>query len=176
MGFDFGLSTQASSKACIRKFRWLLKIDNVSARGASCLPPSRSSRPSISFKETEINHINETIYFPTKPDWKPISLVLYDLQRDEHPVFAWLKSIYNVTERTANWSPIVDSNFLKTADLVMLDSIGNTIESWVYENVYPQSIEFGELDMGSSDIMTCNLTLRYARAYIVSNLPNSNLP
>ena len=170
MNFDFGLSTQTTSKACLRKFRWLLKIDDVSAKGANCLPPSRSSRPSISFKETEINHLNETVYFPTKPDWKPISLVLYDLQRDAHPVFSWIRSVYNVTDRVSDWYPVADTPFLKTADLIMLDSVGNTVESWVFENVYPQTIDFGELDMGNSDIVTCSLTLRYARAYVIDNV------
>lgn len=57
-----------------RKFRWLLVIDGVSGnQPINSLPPSKSARPSISFKTMEIQHLNETIYRPAKPDWKPIT-------------------------------------------------------------------------------------------------------
>ncbi len=170
MGFDFGLPlSDGSSKTCKRNFRWLLKIDDISARGTNCLPPLRSSRPSISFREMEVSHLNEQVFYPSKPDWKPISLVLYDVKRKGHPVFDWLRNIYDVNEKQANWHPVVGRNFLKTADLQLYDAVGNIVERWVFENAWPQTVDFGELDMGNSDIVTCDLTLRYARAYILTN-------
>jgi len=162
MGFNYGLE---SSAVCIkRKFRWLLRIEGISAAGISSLPPSKSARPSISFKEIQVEHLNETIYFPGKPDWKPITLSLYDLKKSNHPVFAWLQRIYN--PQSGQMVPSTDNNFILNADLELYDGCGNILEGWRYENVWPQSVDFGELDMGSNEIITCDLTLRYARAYV----------
>lgn len=166
MGFGFGLE---KSKNCFkRKFRWLLVIPGISASntdGVNALPPSRSARPNLSFKEIQVEHLNETIYLPSKPDWKPITLHLYDLQKNEHPIFKWIQSIYNPS--TGHMSPPVDGEFIKEANLFMLDGCGEIVESWIFENIWPNAVDFGELDMGSSEIVTCDLTLRYARAYIV---------
>lgn len=166
MGFDLGIS---DPKTCFkRKFRWMLIIDGISGslgdeKGViKALPPLRSSRPSLSFKEMEAQHLNETIYFPSKPEWKPIPLSLYDIKKTENPVVNWLKDIYDAKGGT--WSPSLNSK--KDCTLQMYDGCGDVIESWIFENAWPQNIEFGELDMGASDVMTIDLTLRYDRAYI----------
>ena len=55
------------------------------------------------------------------------------------------------------------------ASLILYDGCGNKIERWVFENVWPQSAEFGELDMQSSEVVTGDVTLRYDRAYVETN-------
>jgi hypothetical protein len=181
MGFDLGL---AGGNTCFkRKFRWLLKLDGVSGEGVNALPPLRSSRPSLSFKEMEVQHLNETIFYPSKPEWKPFPLSLYDiktkdtkeykfnerLNRSElidvkNPVISWIESIYNA--KSGDWKPSVSSNFKRDCTLEMYDGCHNVIETWTFKNAWPQNIEFGELDMASSDVMTIDLTLRYDRAYV----------
>jgi len=173
MGFDLGLS---GGNTCFkRKFRWMLKLDGISGEGVNALPPLRSARPSLSFKEMEVQHLNETIFYPSKPEWKPFPLSLYDLKKAEkkvkdkteivdikNPVVAWIKSIYDAS--SGDWKP--SSGFKRNCTLEMYDGCGNVIETWTFENAWPQNIEFGELDMSSSDVMTIDLTLRYDRAYI----------
>jgi hypothetical protein len=178
MGFDLGLN---GSQTCFkRKFRWMFKINDISGEGINALPPLRSSRPSLSFKEMEAQHLNETIYFPSKPEWKPIPLSLYDLRKEDkkikkddqdptlidinNPVITWIKSIYDAS--SGKWSPI-ESSFKRKCTLEMYDGCGNVIEKWNFENAWPQNIEFGELDMSASDVMTIDLTLRYDRAYVI---------
>lgn len=162
MGFDFGLD---DADTCFkRKFRWLLKIPDVSAEGINTLPPLRSARPSLSFKEVEAQHISETIYYPGKPEWKPIGLTLYDIKKPTHPVFEWIKELYDPEEGTYGYS--CDGFKKSRATLELYDGCGKVIETWIYENAWPQNIEFGELDMSNSEYLTCDLTLRYDRAYI----------
>jgi hypothetical protein len=162
MGPDFGLG---DDDVCFkRRFRWLLIIPQVSAEGIDTLPPSKSARPSLSFKEIEAQHVSETIYFPGKPDWKPITLSLYDIKKNRHPVMEWIKKLYDPQQGSYKYSC---EGFKKDrATLELYDGCGEVIETWVYENVYPQNIEFGDLDMQNSEILTCDLTLRYDRAYI----------
>lgn len=170
MGMGFGLPMPGgSSRACKRKFRWLFNIDGVSGSGAGgvqALPPSRSERPGLTFRETTVQHMNETVYYPAKPDWKPIQLVLYDVKMGEHPVFEWLAEAYD--PRSGRWAPPVGSRFMKDAYLELYDGCGNTVESWVWESAWPQQVEFGELDMGNHELVLCTVTLRYARAYVQS--------
>jgi hypothetical protein len=166
MGFDFGL--ERSDLCMMRKFRWLFKIDEVSAQGANSLPPEKGARPSLSFKEVEVQHLNEIIYYPSKPDWKPINLTLYDLKKNENPVLKWITEQYNTKEGT--WKVGYgreDRKFKKeNATLEMYDGCGNVIETWKFVNIWPNNIEWGELDMQDNNYLTVDLTLRYDRAYV----------
>lgn len=162
MSFDFGLERDPCFK---RKFRWLLIIPEVSAEGLQTLPPQKAARPILAFKEMQVEHLSETLYFPSKPDYKPIQITLYDIKKDtEHPVMRWVRRCYDAQE--GQWRLPAEAEFIKQAKLEMYDGCGTTIETWVYENAWPQQIDFGDLDMGSSDVVTCDITLRYARAYI----------
>jgi hypothetical protein len=167
MGFDFGLE---STEVCFkRKNRWLFIIPDISAEGVNTLPPSRGARPSLSFKEMEAQHLSETVYFPAKPEWKPITLSLYDIKKPglvQNPVFEWVKKIYD-PQKDSSWTAPCDGFKKKIARLELYDGCGTTIEQWVFESIWPQSIEFGDLDMASSEVVTLELTLRYDRAYIV---------
>jgi phage tail-like protein len=179
MGLQFGLETNLSdpssvSKTCLRKFRWLFEIDGISASGIQSLPPSQAARPSVSFSESEVRHLNENYYYPAKPDWKPVNLILFDIVKSNsaggrlHPVFEWMKKIYD-PKADARWQPAADgfiTGFTREARLKMLDGCGNVIETWFFENAWPQAIDFGTLDMANNEIVTCDITLRYARAYI----------
>lgn len=181
-----------------RKFRWKLIIPDISASGIHSLPPSRSARPNITLKDMTAEHLNETIYFPSKPDWKPLQLTLYDLcKKDqfgpfpdddvavENPVFTWLRRQYDTRpENCAYWKPALGNpptfsdpqqstgfqnakNFKAAqVSLIMFDGCGEASEVWVYEHVWPQTIDWGDLDMSSSDVATVDVTLRYDRAYI----------
>jgi hypothetical protein len=140
----------------------------VGADGINALPPSKSARPNISFKEMSIEHLNETVFYPQKAEWKPITLTLYDLKKNRHPVFEWIKKVYEVTENDVIWRPSGDDDFKRNVELELYGGCGEVLETWVYDNAWPQTVEFGELDMSSSDIVVCEVTLRYDRAYIKS--------
>jgi hypothetical protein len=165
---DMGLGPVGDESSILkRKYRWLLRIQDVSVDGVNALPPSKSARPSLTFKEIEAQHLNETIYFAGKPEWKPLPLTLYDFQKNENPVFEWLKEQYD--PQTGDWFAPPPSTWKKPeARLEMLDGCGDICETWVYENVWPQSIEWGDLDMGNSEYCTVDLQLRYDRAFIES--------
>lgn len=162
--------------ACFqRKFRWILQIDDISGVSTgteiTVLPPIKSARPSLSFKEMEVIGLNENIFYPVRPEWKPIPLTLIDLVKNKNPIFDWISIIYDASANST-FNPVLNGpkgNFKKQANLFMLDGCGNTVEQWVYDNAYPQNIEWGELDMGESAIVTADLTLRYDRAYTLNS-------
>lgn len=168
MGLDFGIGN--NSTIFYRKHRWLFEVPNISVEPIYALPPFKSARPSLSFKEIAVEHMNETVYYPGKPEWKAVPLTLYDLKRDtdngSHPVWEWIKKCYDPGNQS-RFRPSAEGFKVPQATLRMYDGAGEVCQSWIFETVWCQNIEFGELDMSVSDIVTCNLTLRYDRAYLV---------
>jgi hypothetical protein len=131
------------------------------------LPPEKSARPNLSFKEIEVQHLSETVYFAGKPVWKPVNLTLYDLSGSNNPVFEWIKCQYEpntgVFRSDGRWA----SKWKKNVNLKLYDGCGNEMEAWIYENAWPSAVEWGSLDMADNEYVTIELTLRYDRAYIL---------
>lgn len=175
MAFDFGMQDQ---HACyLRKFRWLFMIEGVSGV-AKALPPLKAARPTLSFREQMVAHLVENIYYPVRPEWKPITLTLYEIRQPNilagrNPVMEWVQKLYNST--SGDWLPIHQEGcgesaqgqcFKRNAILCLYDGCGKVMESWQLDNIWPQNVVWGELDMGTSDIVTVDVTLRYDRAWI----------
>ena len=78
-----------------------------------------------------------------------------------------MQQVYDPSEGgESKYKPSCDGFKKRDAKLELYDGCGKILETWVYEGIWPQSVEFGDLDMTSSDVITCDLTLRYDRAYI----------
>jgi hypothetical protein len=147
-----------------RKFRWLFSINGIIGDSVNALLPNKGARPTLSFKSQSFEHLNETISFPVKPEWKPINIVLYDTKCKMNPIWTnWIQPFYS--PKIGNYNYSIDAGYKKEAILTMLDGCGNTIESWTFENAYPEEINFDDLDMSSNDILNISLSLKYDRAY-----------
>jgi len=169
MRLDFGL--QGPRTCHKRNNRWLFQIEGISAV-ANALPPLKGSRPKFEFKEQQIAHLTQSIYYPIKAEWKPVNLTLYDIKKNENPVFNWMQLVYDPTPAAqSEWRPVLASgdSFKRNASLCLYDGCGQVIERWKFENCYPQNINWGDLDMGNSDVVVVDVTLRYDRAYIVTS-------
>lgn len=170
MGRNMGLGVMGGSQICLkRKFRWMFTIQGVvgeqSSSGVDMLPPDKGARPSLNFKEIEAQHLNETVYFAGKPDWKPIQVTLFDLKTNKNPIFGWIKKQYDPCEDLGRWRR-PNPFWKRTANIELYDGCGNILEKWVLRNAWPNNVEWGDLDMSSSDYVTVELTLRYDRAWI----------
>jgi hypothetical protein len=165
-GFD-GNSINFNPK---QKSRWLFNIENITTGnvGSNPLPCIKASRPKLQFKEMQAEHLNEIISYPSKPDWQAIQIIMYDrCITSQHPVMTWLKQQYDPTPAgCSTWYPCIDPLSYKTcATLTLMDGCGNIIEAWTIEHCYPQSVDFGELDMTNMEIITADVTLKYDRAF-----------
>ena len=166
MGLSMGLE---SGLYCKRKFRWFFSIPNVTQGTVSALPPQKSARPQLMFKEMSVRHTIEDVYYPAKPDWKPLQVTLYDLKHEENVVFQWIREFYRPSLGELDLPNQVkgqNAGFIVECRLTMFDGCGEPIETWIYEDCWPQSINFQNLDMGDSQVCTADLTIRYARAYV----------
>ena len=168
---QFGLE---SGQYCKRQHRWMFSISKImgdqSDEGLiSALPPSKAARPHITFTEINVRHLIEDVFIPGKPDWKPITITVFDLKKNENKLWNWLTSHYDPSVGTLvppNSDPGTESGFFRQCQLKMFDGCGNIIEEWTYEDAWPQQINFQMLDYAQQDVMTADITLRYARAYL----------
>jgi len=166
MSFDETWRNASSTGwACMKKKNaWEFFIPDISQDSVSSLPPSRAARPSLTYKEIEAIHLAENIYYPGRAEWKPITLTLYDLVKNRNPIWNWIKMVYDPTIGKMDFPCPPD--FKKTAQLRLFTGCGTPVELWYIEECWPQQAEFGELDYADGGIVTCDLTLRYSRAYL----------
>ena len=182
MGMQMGL--EGDGRFCKRQFRWMFTVENVigdlSPSGSmQCLPPEKSARPDLSFKEMNVQHLIEEVFYPAKPDWKPITVTVFDLQKSSHPIWNWIKKLYNVSSGpnatfiepnanpcSAGRAGLECDGFIKQCQLELYNGCGDLVEKWIYEDCWPQAINFQTLDMTQNGLVMCEVTLRYARAYI----------
>ena len=170
MAYNMGLGLAYGSNLhlCKKKWRWMFTIPDVCGNtSVNILAPQKSARPDLRWKEINIQHLNEEVFFPGKPDWSMASITLYDTKLTAHPLFRWLRTMYGPQDGSYMRTP--KDGFIKECRLDMYDGCGNVIEQWIYEDAWPQQMNFNDLDMGANEFVVCNLMLRYARAYIVEN-------
>lgn len=141
----------------------------------------KASRPSFSFKEEEAKHLTETIYFPGRPEYKPLKITLMDTINAYNPVAEWLGFSYGTATnrrgfKLGQWFPSLEfadqpnpsRKFKRDVTVTSLDGKGIPLDQWFYYNAWPQNVEFGDFDMTTSDIMRITLDLRFDRAEYIS--------
>jgi|SRR5262252_1415193 len=155
-----------------RKFRWLFAIKTNCNNGY--IPPTivkLAARPNLTIEETEINYLNGKMWIPGKGAWETITVTYYDvggagLGDAMTALFSWLATVYDFTDpvnlcqsskRGGGGVP----GYSGTGTLQLLDGCGKVMETWTMENMWPQAINFGELDYSSSEEVTVELTLRF---------------
>lgn len=154
-----------------KKNRWefsvidLIDMENFTS---PVLPPNTAARPSLTFKEIQIEHLVETISIPGKPEWGVLDVSLYDIQCKENPLFKWLKRLYDPF--AGKYNTLVGRSYktsykISTAQLRMLNGCGEVLEIWVYEGLWVQKIDWGQLEMSSGDIVMVDISFKYDRAY-----------
>lgn len=177
---NYPMGINWTSKACIkRKFRFLFRIydpvdpviepyngPGTPGSYTNMMPPEKAARPSLQIKELEATHLQETIYYPGRIEFKPLQVTLYDVTAESR-IWDWLTRFYNPATGeyyTAGQIAQGRSTIKKTSIVHVLDGTGTEIERWNYINSWPNEIDFGELDMSDNDLLKVNLTLRYDRA------------
>jgi hypothetical protein len=188
-----GLGTIGLAKTIFkRKFRWMLEIPSIVGDGINMYPPTTAARPKLTFNDFQVNHLVEIITIPGRPVWNPITITVYDIplgdygqNKGKHPIYEWILSLYGRKSNDFSYYPsgkvssrekrynqatrgfgAIAQFKLPQAYITMYDGCGTKLEQWTLESVWPSEIDFGELDMGSSEVSLITMTLKYDRAYL----------
>lgn len=158
-----------------RKFRWTFEIVGYCDNEKNVIPEhfvKVAARPNLNVEETEINHLNAKMWIPGKGSWETITVTYIDVAHEEmRNLWNWLATVYDFTD------PIKLTNAEKrdwdaTGVLNMYDGCGTLLEQWQLQHMWPQAINFGDLDYSSSEEATIELTLRYSDVRYRSYCPD----
>lgn len=148
-----------------RKFRFTFALSGIC--GGQSVPDSYvkiSSRPKISFDEVELNFLHGKKFIPGKGTWESITVTYFDVATtDAASLYNWLASVYDFTDPTNLYMGNTPSDYAATATLSLWDGCGTLLDQWVYGEVWPQVVDFGEVDYQENDVLNIELTLRYSQ-------------
>lgn len=148
-----------------RKYRWTFEVSGIcGGKSIGRHYVKLAARPNLSIEEQEINYLNAKTWLPGKGTWESITVTYYDVGGvDSGPLFTWINSVYQIS-KGAQVTQKQSSNprdYKAVGNLVLYDGCGNPMERWKLFGLWPQAVNFGELDMSSSEEVTIELTLRY---------------
>lgn len=153
-----------------RKFRWTLQLQTP----LGPVPASYvkvAARPQLDIDETEINFLNATTWIPGKGKWQPLSVTYIDVAaQDVGALYSWIASVYNFNTQ----NPLIDLpqtekvGWNASALLQVYDGCGKPLEAWLLGSVWPQSVNFGDLDYSDSAELTIDVTLRYSEVNYIN--------
>jgi len=164
-----------------RKFRWTFSVENIcydsnTYKSVSDSYVKLAARPNLTIEETEINRLNAKAWIPGKAAWETITVTYYDVaELDNLALWTWLASVYDFTDPKTLKMGSSRSDYSADGVLRLYDGCGAAIEQWTLSDMWPQAINFGELDYSSSEECNIELTLRYSQVKYESFCPNQDI-
>ena len=122
------------------------------------------NRPSITFEEVEINHINVKRYVKGKGAWQPLEITLYDpiVPSASQAVMEWVRQHHESVTGRQGYSDF----YKKDITFNLLGPVGDIVEEWTLKGAFIQSANFGDMDYGTSDPVEIAVTLQYDYAIL----------
>lgn len=147
---------------------WTIEISGV-PNSDDVLPLclARGFLPTLRVDEVQIPFGNESVYVAGRAAWEGGQLDVRDyVDRDTQGILAtWYSSVYAGVLDPDDGRVGVPADYKKEADIVMADPSGNNERLWHLIGVWPVQVNFGSLDMASSEQIVCTIALRYDKAF-----------
>ncbi len=122
------------------------------------------ARPSITFEEVTLDHINIQRYVKGKGAWQDLAIELYDpvVPSAAQAGMEWIRLSHESVTGRDGYSDF----YKKDVTFNLLGPVGDVVEEWELKGAYIQSANFGDLAFDSSDPVEITLTLRYDYAIL----------
>lgn len=154
-----------------RRFRWTFTVKDICGAGGRSIPYNfvkLAARPNLTIEETEINFLHGKTWLPGKGTWESITVTYYDASIPSggdatSALLGWLASVYDFTDPVNLEMGSSIDEYGGTGVLVLYDGCGTALESWELGNMWPQAVNFGDLDYSNSEPCEIELTLRYTQ-------------
>ena len=141
------------------KNRFVMSVDGIPAYLIKT-----ANRPSITFDEVELNHMNVKRFVKGKATWESLEMTLYDpvVPSAAQAVMEWVRLGHESVTGRDGYSDF----YKKDLTFRLLGPVGDVIEEWTLKGAWIQDANFGEFDFSSSDPADIQLTLRYDYAIL----------
>ena len=155
-----------------RSFRWMLYVS-----GMPQFIVKSVKKPSFSVAETPHEFLNYKFYYPGRVEWNTIDITIVDPVQPD--------STASLMRKLSNAGYVTPDNFTAMQDKPrtiskesFVETLGrqfslvqfgantgaqttNVLEHWVLNNPFLTSVDFGQLDYSSDDLVNISMTIRY---------------
>ena len=124
-----------------------------------------TGRPTITFEEIELNHINVKRFVKGKGTWETLEVTLYDpvVPSAAQAIMEWVRLSHESVTGRDGYSDF----YKKDITINVLGPVGDKVEEWTLKGAWIQSANFNDLDWGSgTDPVDIAITLRYDYAIL----------
>jgi hypothetical protein len=124
-----------------------------------------AARPSITFEEIELNHINVKRYVKGKGSWEPLDITLYDpvVPSAAQAAMEWVRLGHESVTGRDGYSDF----YKKDITINVLGPVGDKVEEWTLKGAWITNFNGNDLDWTSgADAMEISLSLRYDYAIL----------
>ena len=147
-----------------RKFRWMFSMETP----VGIVPPwwcKVGARPQLDIEELEVNFLNQATWYPGKARWQPLTITFIDNNKTGEgglqALWDLIASVYDFQDGI-NYFQTEKAGWNSNGILTMLDGCGTIMETWTLGSLWPQSINWGDLDYSVSDEATIDVTFRFS--------------
>ena len=123
------------------------------------------ARPSITFEEIALNHINTTRYIKGKGTWETMEVSLYDpiVPSGAQAVMEWVRLHKESVTGRDGYSDF----YKKEIKFNLLGPVGDKVEEWVLKGAFLTAANFNDLSMDDgAAVADIALTIRYDYAIL----------
>ena len=133
--------------------RFLMKIDGIPSYLIK-----KIARPSITFGEIVLDHINVKRKIKGKADWQNVTATLYDpvTPSGAQAVMEWVRLSHESVTGRDGYSDFYKKDIRFNA----LGPVGDVVEEWILKGAYASQANFGEMDWATDTPVEISLTIR----------------
>jgi hypothetical protein len=123
-----------------------------------------AARPSITNGEIVLDHINIDRKVKGKSRWNDVSITLYDPITSEgaQAVMEWVRFHHESLTGRDGYS----ADYKRNLEFYALSALGEKIENWSLQGAFISEATFGQMDWGTEEAVTIELTLKYDYAIL----------
>ena len=132
--------------------RFLMSIDGIPSYLIK-----KISRPSITFGEVVLDHINVKRKIKGKANWDNITCDLYDpvTPSGAQAVMEWVRLSHESVTGRDGYSDF----YKKDIHIHTLGPVGDVVEEWIMKGAFCSSAGFGDMDWSTADPVNISLTI-----------------
>ena len=132
--------------------RFLLDIDGIPAYLIRT-----TGRPSVTFGEVVLDHINVKRKLKGKANWENITMDLYDpvTPSGAQAVMEWVRLSHESVTGRDGYSDF----YKKDIRINTLGPVGDVVEEWILKGAYCQAANFGDMDWTSDTPANISITI-----------------
>ena len=123
-----------------------------------------AGRPTVTFEEIELDHINVKRYVKGKGTWETLEVTLYDpiVPSGAQAVMEWVRLHKESVTGRDGYSDF----YKKDITFNVLGPVGDKVEEWTLKGAMIQVANFGDMNFETNEPNDITLTLRYDYAIL----------